>query len=44
VERFAAGVSDRTARRDLSELEDYRLLDRHGSGPKTVYERTETAI
>lgn len=41
VERFASGVTDRTARRDLSMLEDHRLLDRHGSGPKTVYERTE---
>lgn len=41
AERFAKGVTDRTARRDLSMLEDYRLLIRHGSGPKTVYERTE---
>ena len=41
VARFAMGVTDRTARRDLSELEDHRLMDRHGSGPKTVYERTE---
>lgn len=41
AERFAKGVTDRTARRDLSMLEDHRLLDRHGSGPKTVYERTE---
>jgi len=41
AERFAIGVTGRTARRDLSMLEDHRLLDRHGSGPKTVYERTE---
>jgi ATP-dependent DNA helicase RecG len=41
AERFAMGVTDRTARRDLSMLEDYRLLIRHGSGPKTIYERTE---
>jgi len=44
VERFAGGITDRTARRDLSELEDYDLLDRHGSGPKTLYERTETEV
>ncbi len=41
AERFAKRVTDRTARRDLSMLEGHRLLDRHGSGPKTVYERTE---
>ena len=44
VARFAMGVTDRTARRDLSELEDHRLLDRHGSGPEDSLrtERGET--
>ena len=44
VVRFAMAVTSRTARRDLSELEDHRLLDRQGSGPKTVYQRTEVKL
>jgi ATP-dependent DNA helicase RecG len=41
VERFGHGITDRQARRDLSDLEGYGLLVRHGGGPKTGYERTK---
>lgn len=33
-------VSERTARRDISELEAFGLLERYGAGPSTAYERT----
>lgn len=41
LERFGHGVSDRQARRDLSDLEGAGFLVRHGAGSKTTYERTE---
>lgn len=41
LHRFGAGVTDRQARRDLSELEDLGLLEKYGRGPATVYQRTE---
>ena len=37
---FAASVGDRTARRDLEEMERAGLVRREGSGPATVYIRT----
>lgn len=40
-EQFASDVTERTARRDLSELEDHDLLNLQGSGPTTSYIRTE---
>jgi ATP-dependent DNA helicase RecG len=40
VERFGRGITTRQARRDLSDLEGYGFLVRHGAGPKTAYERT----
>lgn len=39
-EEFAAEVGDRTARRDLEEMESAGLLRREGKGPATVYIRT----
>ncbi len=41
VERFGHGITARQARRDLSDLEGYGFLVRHGAGPKTAYERTD---
>lgn len=41
VERFAQGITDRQARRDLTDLEGYGLLIRHGVTSKTTYERTQ---
>ncbi len=41
IDRYASEVSDRQARRDLSDLEAAGLLRREGSGPKTVYYRTD---
>lgn len=40
VERFGHGITDRQARRDLSDLEGHGLLVRRGVGSKTAYERT----
>lgn len=40
AQQFASDVSERTARRDLSELEEHGLLNRKGSGPTTTYIRT----
>jgi ATP-dependent DNA helicase RecG len=40
VERFGRGITTRQARLDLSDLEGYGFLVRHGAGPKTAYERT----
>ena len=40
VERFGNGITDRQARRDLSDLEGYDFLVRHGVGSKTTYKRT----
>jgi ATP-dependent DNA helicase RecG len=39
-QRFAVGVTDRQARRDLVELENAGLLTRIGKGAGTVYQRT----
>lgn len=39
--RFAAGVTNRQARRDLRELEDYRFVRREGGGRSTTYRRLE---
>lgn len=39
-EEFASGVGDRTARRDLEEMESAGLLRREGKGPATLYIRT----
>jgi hypothetical protein len=44
VERFGQGITDRQARRDLSDLENAGFLARHGAGSKTTYERTEKAL
>jgi len=44
VERFGHGISDRQARRDLSDLEGDGFLVRHGAGPKTTYLRTKLTI
>lgn len=41
VERFGHGITDRQARRDLTDLEAFDLLVRHGAGAKTSYERTK---
>lgn len=41
-ERYASEVTERQARRDLSELEGYRLVIREGAGRATVYRRLET--
>jgi ATP-dependent DNA helicase RecG len=41
AERFAKGVVQRQARRDLIELEDADLLRREGKGKATVYMRTQ---
>lgn len=40
VERFGHGITERQARRDLTDLEAYGLLVRHGGGAKTTYERS----
>ena len=40
-QRFAEGVTERQARRDLKELEDANLLERVGAGAATRYRRTE---
>jgi ATP-dependent DNA helicase RecG len=37
------GVSERQARRELSELQRFGLLKKRGKGPATVYVRTEKA-
>lgn len=39
--RYAEGVTERQARRDLTELEDANLLERVGAGATTRYRRTE---
>jgi ATP-dependent DNA helicase RecG len=44
VERFGKGVTDRQARRDLTDLEGYGLLVRHRAGPKTAYKRTDRPL
>lgn len=41
LNRFGAGVSERQARRDLKELEEFGFLERVGAGPTTAYERTD---
>lgn len=38
---YAKGLTDRSARRDLVDLEDLGLVRREGAGPATVYVRTE---
>ena len=38
--QFASDVSERQARRDLRELEDFALIDRIGKGAGTRYQRT----
>lgn len=44
VERFGHGITDRQARRDLSDLEGDHILVRHGAGSRTTYERTKRTI
>lgn len=39
IERFAEGISDRQARRDMTELEKYRLVRREGRSVATTYRR-----
>ncbi|MGD1089703.1 MAG: RNA-binding domain-containing protein [Verrucomicrobiota bacterium] len=41
LERFATGIGDRQARRDLGELEASDFLRREGKGKATVYVRTQ---
>lgn len=41
LERFGAGVSERQARRDLSDLETLGFLERRGAGSKTRFYRTD---
>lgn len=43
LKRFAEGITDRQARRDLVELENADLLRREGKGKATVYVRTQRA-
>ncbi len=43
LERFATGIGDRQARRDLGELENAGFLRREGKGKATVYVRTQRA-
>jgi ATP-dependent DNA helicase RecG len=40
--RYAADVSPRQARRDLTELEEFGFIRREGSGPATRYRRLES--
>lgn len=42
MERFASDISDRQARRELSELEDFRLVRKEGKSVATVYRRLES--
>lgn len=42
-DRFAEGVSERQARRDLKELEEANLLQQVGAGRTTRYRRTVRA-
>jgi ATP-dependent DNA helicase RecG len=42
--RFGQGITDRQARRDLSDLEGEGFLIRHGAGSKTTYERTNLPV
>jgi ATP-dependent DNA helicase RecG len=42
LDRFGSGLSERQARRDLSQLEDAGLLERVGAGPSTAYQISET--
>ncbi|MCK5134095.1 MAG: DeoR family transcriptional regulator [Candidatus Sabulitectum sp.] len=35
------GVSQRQARRDLAELEDRGIVERHGKGRATLYRRSQ---
>jgi ATP-dependent DNA helicase RecG len=44
LERFGHGITDRQARRDLSDLEGDGILVRHGAGSKTTYERTTRGV
>jgi ATP-dependent DNA helicase RecG len=44
LQQFADGVTDRQARRDLSELEELGLLEKYGKGPATVYQKTEKTL
>jgi len=39
----ATGVSDRQARRDLADLEEQGVIERHGKGKATVYRRVAEA-
>jgi len=39
--QYAGGVTERQARRDLTELENANLLERVGAGATTRYRRTE---
>jgi ATP-dependent DNA helicase RecG len=41
LRQYAEGVTERQARRDLTELEDANLLERVGAGATTRYRRTE---
>lgn len=41
ITKWGAGITPRQARRDLSELVDLGFLQREGSGPATVYIRTD---
>lgn len=41
-ERFASDISDRQARRELSELEDFRLVRKEGKSVATVYRRMDS--
>ena len=44
IELYKGAISDRTARRDLTELENNGYLERHGAGPTIFYERTKRDI
>ncbi len=44
IEFYKGAISERTARRDLTELEDNGYLERHGAGPSIFYERTKRDI
>lgn len=44
IKLYKDAISDRTARRDLTELENNGYLERHGAGPSVFYERMKRDI
>jgi ATP-dependent DNA helicase RecG len=44
ISRFAKGISERQARRDLAEMESAGCLKKRGLGPRTEYVRIENQL